>query len=262
MPHGQALLDGQAMLDRQAMLDGQAMLKPTTSDALPGGGTGGMASAGVEPAIGSADMVTVPDLYDHGFRESISEPIGQAQMIGVQAAAVAMLVGGTVMLVIGGTVASVAAMPLTVAAVLYAIAIVQNYRHGNPAMQSWGYYTAQALAAAFTVGATAMLAIGVREEKDALAGAAAGPAAVALVCWWQAIRKKQAVLASTAEQRIAEQKAEALRIANPLSFVATAVLNGLGGGGALSGTGVGEVSDAFPVSLTPASYAFSIWGIM
>ena len=124
---------------------------------------------------------------------------------------------------------SVAAMPLAVAAVLCAIAIVQSYRHGNPAMQSWGYYTAQALAAAFTVGATAMLAIGVREEKGALAGAAAGPAAMALVCWWQAIRKKQAVLASTAEQRIAEQKAEALRIANPLSFVATALLTALAG---------------------------------
>ena len=53
-----------------------------------------------------------------------------------------------------------------------------------------------------------------------------------------------------------------IRVANPLSFVATALINGLGSAGVLSGTGVGEVSDNNPTLITPASFAFSIWGLI
>lgn len=50
-----------------------------------------------------------------------------------------------------------------------------------------------------------------------------------------------------------------------LSLVTTLTVfavNGLGSSGALSGVGVGEVSDANPVIITPAGYAFSIWGLI
>eukprot|EP01050_Picozoa_sp_SAG11_P016378 SAG11_NODE_2230_length_3658_cov_2.411071_1_plen_177_part_00 len=56
---------------------------------------------------------------------------------------------------------------------------------------------------------------------------------------------------------------QALRILNPLSFVATAALNALGGAGVLTGgRGVGDISDANPTAITPASLAFSIWGVI
>jgi hypothetical protein len=53
----------------------------------------------------------------------------------------------------------------------------------------------------------------------------------------------------------------ALRIANPLSFVVAAVINGLGGAGVI-GEGVGAVSDNNPTLITPDSFAFSIWGLI
>lgn len=57
-------------------------------------------------------------------------------------------------------------------------------------------------------------------------------------------------------------KTTVLRIANPVSFIAAAVVNGLGGAGLISGTGIGEVSDANPTLITPAGYAFTIWSVI
>jgi hypothetical protein len=87
----------------------------------------------------------------------------------------------------------------------------------------------------------------------------------------------------------------ALRIANPLTFALTATVNALGGAGVFgafamqhvarprpahsrglrggsrrlcargrggTGEGVGNVSDANPTELTPASFAFSIWAFI
>lgn len=61
--------------------------------------------------------------------------------------------------------------------------------------------------------------------------------------------------------RTGSRTARILRIANPLSFAATATVNGLGGAGII-GRGVGQVSDENPTDLTPASFAFSIWGLI
>eukprot|EP01050_Picozoa_sp_SAG11_P012257 SAG11_NODE_1353_length_5128_cov_3.658183_2_plen_376_part_00 len=66
--------------------------------------------------------------------------------------------------------------------------------------------------------------------------------------------------APTSARRPAEASL-ALRIANPLSFVLAAVINGLGGAGVI-GVGVGTVSDNNPTEITPDSFAFSIWGLI
>lgn len=55
-----------------------------------------------------------------------------------------------------------------------------------------------------------------------------------------------------------------LRIANIVGFIFTAIMNWLGSTGKLSSTKqtVGEVSDTFNTRITPAGYAFSIWGVI
>lgn len=45
-------------------------------------------------------------------------------------------------------------------------------------------------------------------------------------------------------------------------FIAVIALNALASTGKLSGIGVGEVSRKYPTDITPASYAFSIWGVI
>jgi len=51
-----------------------------------------------------------------------------------------------------------------------------------------------------------------------------------------------------------------LQCANVGAFALAMVVNALGGSGKLTGTGVGTVSKMFDTPLTPANYAFSIWG--
>lgn len=53
-----------------------------------------------------------------------------------------------------------------------------------------------------------------------------------------------------------------LLIANTLSLLVTLVINYSAGSGALSGKSVGEVSSKYPTLVTPAGYAFSIWGFI
>ena len=53
-----------------------------------------------------------------------------------------------------------------------------------------------------------------------------------------------------------------LLTANTLSLLATLFVNYYVGSGNYSGKSIGEVSSRFPVLLTPASYAFSIWGFI
>jgi len=40
------------------------------------------------------------------------------------------------------------------------------------------------------------------------------------------------------------------------------VINALGSSGTITGKGVGQISDEFPTLITPAGYAFSIWGVI
>eukprot|EP00037_Helgoeca_nana_P023247 m.240647 g.240647 ORF g.240647 m.240647 type:complete len:232 (-) comp26288_c0_seq3:2730-3425(-) len=56
----------------------------------------------------------------------------------------------------------------------------------------------------------------------------------------------------------------ALRVCNFASFLVAVVLNSLGSTGHLSssGKGVGDVSNDYATKITPAGYAFSIWGII
>ena len=53
-----------------------------------------------------------------------------------------------------------------------------------------------------------------------------------------------------------------LIIINTLSFIITLIINYLGGSGNLFGKSVGEISDVFTTMITPAGYAFSIWGLI
>lgn len=53
-----------------------------------------------------------------------------------------------------------------------------------------------------------------------------------------------------------------LPAANALSFLVMITVNALGSTGALSSLNVGQVSDKFATMITPASYAFSIWGVI
>eukprot|EP00038_Savillea_parva_P006449 m.163857 g.163857 ORF g.163857 m.163857 type:complete len:285 (+) comp12346_c0_seq1:55-909(+) len=61
-----------------------------------------------------------------------------------------------------------------------------------------------------------------------------------------------------------ESGSKVLRFANLLSFIVCVTINGLGSTGQLSasGQGVGEVSNTYNTAITPASYAFSIWGLI
>lgn len=53
----------------------------------------------------------------------------------------------------------------------------------------------------------------------------------------------------------------ALRIINAVSIIAVFVVNGIASSGML-GRSTGELSDLYPVLITPAGYAFSIWGLI
>lgn len=53
-----------------------------------------------------------------------------------------------------------------------------------------------------------------------------------------------------------------LQIANIIAFVATVFINYFANTGKMNGTTVGEVSNNINSLLTPAGYAFSIWGII
>eukprot|EP00036_Acanthoecidae_sp_10tr_P005096 CAMPEP_0182940222 /NCGR_PEP_ID=MMETSP0105_2-20130417/46943_1 /TAXON_ID=81532 ORGANISM="Acanthoeca-like sp., Strain 10tr" /NCGR_SAMPLE_ID=MMETSP0105_2 /ASSEMBLY_ACC=CAM_ASM_000205 /LENGTH=272 /DNA_ID=CAMNT_0025079691 /DNA_START=64 /DNA_END=879 /DNA_ORIENTATION=+ len=55
-----------------------------------------------------------------------------------------------------------------------------------------------------------------------------------------------------------------LRLSNLGSFVLACIINGLGSTGKLSpdGQGVGDVSNEYETRITPAGYAFSIWGVI
>lgn len=53
-----------------------------------------------------------------------------------------------------------------------------------------------------------------------------------------------------------------LLVANTISLLVTLVVNYTAGTGALNGTSIGEVSDQYPTLITPADYAFSIWGLI
>lgn len=53
-----------------------------------------------------------------------------------------------------------------------------------------------------------------------------------------------------------------LRWVNLVSFVGVIVFNALASSGRLSGIDVGDVSRKYQTDITPASYAFSIWGLI
>eukprot|EP01051_Picozoa_sp_SAG22_P018868 SAG22_NODE_3308_length_1789_cov_1.218343_2_plen_260_part_01 len=192
------IVDGEeTMADKAAFLADMA-----TSRAAPPPG----------PDAEAPKMVPVPDVQDvlrssfDQFHPADSQeglaaaPMTSLQLYGAQAAAVLCLVGGTAMIVLGAsleggqTVAQTAAMPLTVAAVLYTAAVVQNYRHGAEQQRQWSYYHSQMLAAGYTVATTVMVSLGIADGNGALIGAAAGPMLVAVVCWWQAVRKKRTAM--------------------------------------------------------------------
>lgn len=54
----------------------------------------------------------------------------------------------------------------------------------------------------------------------------------------------------------------ALLLANTLSLLATLAINYMAGTGALYRVSIGEISDRYPTLLTPAGWAFSIWGLI
>lgn len=65
------------------------------------------------------------------------------------------------------------------------------------------------------------------------------------------------------EQRSAiHTRARFLRWVNLIAFILVVAFNGLASSGKISGYAIGEVSRAYPTYITPASYAFSIWGII
>jgi hypothetical protein len=53
-----------------------------------------------------------------------------------------------------------------------------------------------------------------------------------------------------------------LLISNTVTLVAVIIVNGLAGAGAIGGKSVGEVSQKYDTLITPADYAFSIWGLI
>lgn len=48
----------------------------------------------------------------------------------------------------------------------------------------------------------------------------------------------------------------------PITTLATVVVNGLANALPIAGRQTGEISDAFPVLVTPAGYVFAIWGVI
>ena len=53
-----------------------------------------------------------------------------------------------------------------------------------------------------------------------------------------------------------------LLLTNTLTFIFTLFINYLGGSGNYFGNSVGDISDDFTTLITPAGYAFSIWGLI
>jgi len=53
-----------------------------------------------------------------------------------------------------------------------------------------------------------------------------------------------------------------LLLINTISFIITLFINYLGGSGDYFGNSVGDISDDFTTLITPAAYAFSIWGLI
>jgi len=53
-----------------------------------------------------------------------------------------------------------------------------------------------------------------------------------------------------------------LRWLVPITTVATIVVNGLANALPIAGRRTGEISDSFPVLVTPAGYVFAIWGVI
>jgi len=53
-----------------------------------------------------------------------------------------------------------------------------------------------------------------------------------------------------------------LKIANAVGFVVTVALNGISSVGLISDYAVGEISDKYPIGVTPYTTAFAIWGII
>lgn len=49
---------------------------------------------------------------------------------------------------------------------------------------------------------------------------------------------------------------------NIITFIIMIILNSLAGAGAINGTSVGDVSDMYSNIISPAGYAFSIWGLI
>ena len=62
--------------------------------------------------------------------------------------------------------------------------------------------------------------------------------------------------------RLLQKKNKRLAAANAASFIACLVFNALAGSGKLTGTSIGQVSALFPTFITPAGFAFSIWGVI
>lgn len=58
------------------------------------------------------------------------------------------------------------------------------------------------------------------------------------------------------------QPSKALPCVNVVAFIVVIVINAISSSGAISKYGIGEVSDLYQTLITPAGYAFSIWGII
>lgn len=63
-------------------------------------------------------------------------------------------------------------------------------------------------------------------------------------------------------QPILKMKPLPLLLINTISFIITLFINYLGGSGDYFGNSVGDISDDFTTLITPAAYAFSIWGLI
>ena len=60
-----------------------------------------------------------------------------------------------------------------------------------------------------------------------------------------------------------ENRVSILQIGNVLAFIAVVVVNALAGGTTLlNGRNTADVSGAYPTSVTPAGFTFSIWGVI
>ena len=67
---------------------------------------------------------------------------------------------------------------------------------------------------------------------------------------------------TTAERRAGEAPPRATPWLAVVAYLAVLVVNGLATGLPLFGRSTGEISDRFPVLLTPAGFTFSVWGVI